>query len=180
MTSFWQTCENLKSPITRMTTKFNTRKLISNFILFENLKINYFFLLFCFHKRTVLRNLVSITATSFCLKFTLAYIVLHDVLNIQQRCRQISEIVTLSILFMIFMIFTLVTKLSHLSHVSDFSHFLHLLQPASVACAALEAIQRPFFSNFGNNKVITTIVYAHTSIYTKFSIYIYIYIYSTT
>ena len=72
MTSFWQTCENLKSPITRMTTKFNTRKLISNFILFKNLKINLFFLLFCFHKRTVLRNLVSITATSFCLKFTLA------------------------------------------------------------------------------------------------------------
>ena len=72
MTSFWQTCENLKSPITRMTTKFNTRKLISNFILFENLKMNYFFLLSIFHKRTVLRNLVSITATSFCLKFTLA------------------------------------------------------------------------------------------------------------
>ena len=55
-----------------MTTKFNTRKLISNFILFENLKINNFFLLSIFHKRTVLRNLVSITATSFCLKFTLA------------------------------------------------------------------------------------------------------------
>jgi hypothetical protein len=39
-----------------MTTKFSTRKLISNFILFENLKINNFFLLYNFYKRTVLRK----------------------------------------------------------------------------------------------------------------------------
>jgi len=54
--SFDKTCENLKSPITRMTTKFSARKLISNFILFENLKKNNFFLFYIFYKRTVLRK----------------------------------------------------------------------------------------------------------------------------